>query len=74
MVQMIMQVSHELAKRIEPMGVWLPTIIELSLIGFKTLATATASEVIESSPKTPPLKQCLIIMFQTPHKHDCAVY
>lgn len=46
MVQMTMQVPNELAERIEPVSAWLPTIIELSLIGFKTTATATASELI----------------------------
>ena len=40
-------VSDELAKRIQPIGPWLPTVIELSLIGFETLATATATEVIQ---------------------------
>jgi hypothetical protein len=47
MVQMTMQVSDALAKIIQPISLWLPTIIELSLIGFKTLATATAAEVIQ---------------------------
>lgn len=46
MVQMTMQVSEQLAKRIQPIGIWLPTIIEISLIGFKTLATIQATEVI----------------------------
>lgn len=46
MIQMTFQVPDELAERIEPLGNWLPTIIELSLIGFKTMATATASEVV----------------------------
>jgi len=46
MVQMTMQVSDKLAKQIQPFGSWLPTIIEISLIGFKTLATITAAEVI----------------------------
>lgn len=35
------------------MSTWLPTIIELSLIGFKTLATATATEVLEFLSKNP---------------------
>jgi hypothetical protein len=47
MFQMTMQVQDNLAKRIQPIGFWLPTIIELSLIGFKTLATATATEIIQ---------------------------
>jgi hypothetical protein len=53
MVQMTMQVPDELAERIQPMSDWLPTIIELGLIGFKTLATATATEVIELLSKNP---------------------
>ena len=47
MVQMTMNVPDEFAKRIEPITTWLPTIIEISLIGFKTLATVTATEVVE---------------------------
>ncbi|MEM9776164.1 MAG: hypothetical protein AAF902_16420 [Chloroflexota bacterium] len=53
MVQMTMQVPDELAKRIEPISMWVPTILELSLIGFKTLATTTASEVIEFLSQNP---------------------
>jgi hypothetical protein len=55
MVQMTMQVSEELATRLRPIGRWLPTVLELSLVGFKTLATATATEVIEflSTEPTP---------------------
>lgn len=53
MVQMTMQVPDELARRIQPMTVWLPAIIELSLIGFKTLATTTASEVIAFLAQNP---------------------
>ena len=46
MVQMTMQVSEELAERIQPMSQWLPTIIELSLLGLETSASATASEIV----------------------------
>jgi hypothetical protein len=53
MVQLTMQVPEELARRIQPMSAWLPTVIELSLIGFKTLATAVAAEVIEYLSKNP---------------------
>lgn len=57
MIQMTFQIPDELAERIEPLGNWLPTIIELSLIGFNTMATATASEVIHflASNPTPQL-------------------
>jgi hypothetical protein len=53
MVEMTVQIPDELAERIQPMSRWLPTILELSLIGFKTLATATASEVVEFLSKNP---------------------
>ena len=47
MVQLTMQVPDDLAKRIQPIRSWLPTILELSLLGFKTLATETATETIQ---------------------------
>ena len=59
MVQMTMQVSDKLAKRIQPIGFWLPTIIEISLIGFKTLATITAAEVIYFLSTTPSAQDLL---------------
>jgi len=59
MVQMTMQVSDKLAKQIQPFGSWLPTIIEISLIGFKTLATITAAEVIYFLSTTPSAQDLL---------------
>ena len=59
MVQLTMQVPEELARRIQPMSAWLPTIIELSLIGFKTLATTAAAEVIEYLSKNPSPQEVL---------------
>jgi hypothetical protein len=53
MVEMTVQVSEELAKRLQPIGRWLPTVLELSLVGFKTVATATATEVIEFLSQDP---------------------
>ena len=53
MTQITIQVPFELAERLQPMSLWLPTIIELGLIGFKTLATQTASEVIEFLSQNP---------------------
>jgi hypothetical protein len=46
MVQMTMHVSEELAEHLRPLGSWLPTVLELSLVGFQTVAAATATEVI----------------------------
>ncbi len=59
MIQMTLQVPDELAARIEPMSAWVPTIIELSLIGFETLATRTASEVIGFLSQNPSPKEVL---------------
>jgi hypothetical protein len=47
MVQMTLTVSDQLAERLEPLGAWLPTVLELTLVGCKTMAAATATEVIE---------------------------
>lgn len=47
MVQLTMQVPEDLAKRIQPIRSWLPTILELSLVGFRTLATETTTETIQ---------------------------
>ncbi len=54
MVEMTMKVSEELAKRLQPIRSWLPTVLELSFVGFKTLAIQTASEVtafLSTNPK-----------------------
>ena len=59
MVQMTMQVSDELAQRLQPLRSWLPTILELSLIGFQTVATATATEVIQFLSKDPSPQEIL---------------
>ena len=53
MIQVTMQVPDDLARRIEPIGSWLPTIIELSLVGFKTVAVAAATEVIQFLAQNP---------------------
>jgi hypothetical protein len=47
MVEMTMQVSDTLADKIKPFSAWLPTIIEISLLKFKTRAVAQATEIIE---------------------------
>ena len=46
MVPITLEIPEELADRLRPLEGWLPTVLELSLIGFHTLATATATEVI----------------------------
>jgi hypothetical protein len=47
MVELTMQLPDQLAARVQPLRHWLPTVLELILVGFKTPATQTASEVIE---------------------------
>jgi len=48
-----MQVPNELAKRLQPIRYWLPIILELSLVGFKTPATETATEIIRFLSSNP---------------------
>jgi hypothetical protein len=59
MIQITMQVPEELADRIQPLQVWLPAILELSLVGFKTLATETATEIIQLFATNPSPQQVL---------------
>ena len=59
MVQMTMQVPDELVEQFQPIISWLPTIIELSLIGFKTVAAAAATEVIQFLAKNPSSQELL---------------
>ena len=53
MIEMTFQVPNELAERIQPLGPWLPTVIEVGLLGFRTRATAAASEVIDFLATSP---------------------
>lgn len=41
-----LQVPDRLAERLRPLSPWLPTVLELSLVGFKTRAVQIASELI----------------------------
>ncbi len=59
MAQLTLQVSDELAEQIQPFGSWLSTIIELSLIGCKTAASATATEVIQFLSTDPTSQEVL---------------
>jgi hypothetical protein len=59
MMQLTMQVSDELAARVKPIRDWLPIVLELSLIGFKTQATETATEIVEFL-STQPLPQAVL--------------
>ena len=57
MVQMTMELPDKLAERIQPIRPWLPIILELSFIGFKTPATETAAEIIQFLSTNPSLKE-----------------
>jgi len=46
MVEMTVQVPDGLAQRLRPLSPWLPTLLELSLAGFKTPAVQTVAEII----------------------------
>ncbi|MBI3249706.1 MAG: hypothetical protein HYZ50_24690 [Deltaproteobacteria bacterium] len=59
MVQMTVQVSEELAERLRPIEPWLPTILELSLVGFTTVAAATATEVLQFLSRLPTPQEVL---------------
>jgi hypothetical protein len=53
MTRMTLEFPDELAERVRPLGAWLPTVLELSLVGFTTLAVVTAGEVIEFLSRNP---------------------
>ena len=54
-----MDVSDELAERLRPIRLWLSTVLELSLVGFRTLAIQTASEVISFLSANPTPQEVL---------------
>lgn len=59
MVQMTMQIPEELAERIRPITAWVPTIIELSFIRFRTRATAAVSELLDFLAENPSPQEAL---------------
>ena len=59
MVHMTVEVSEELADRIRPLSAWLPTVLELTLVGFQTQAAATATEVIRFLSTEPSAQKIL---------------
>lgn len=54
-----LQVSDELAARIQAFGTWLPDIIELSLLGFRTPVAAAAAETISFLSRNPTPREVL---------------
>jgi flagellin-specific chaperone FliS len=59
MVEITMQITDRLAQRLQPLYDWLPTILELSLVGFKTPAVQTVSEIIEFLATSPSPNEVL---------------
>lgn len=57
MVEMTMRVPDDLAPKLRRMDKWLPTVLELSLAGFKTPAAQTVSELIGFLSKGPTPKR-----------------
>jgi hypothetical protein len=46
MATLTLNVPDTLAERVEPFSRWLPTILEISLLGLTTPAARTASEIV----------------------------
>ncbi len=46
MIEMTMRVPDDLAPKLRRMTSWLPTVLELSLVGFKTPTAQTVADVI----------------------------
>lgn len=57
MVEMTMRVPDDLAPKLRCMNKWLPTVLELSLAGFRTPAVQTVSELIGFLSKGPTPKR-----------------
>jgi hypothetical protein len=57
MVEMTMHVPDELATKLRHMNKWLPTVLELSLAGFKTPAAQTVAELVGFLSKGPTPKR-----------------
>lgn len=59
MAEITINISNELATRIQSFSRWLPTILELGLISFKTEAVIVATEIKEFLEKNPSPKKVL---------------
>jgi len=59
MTTLTVDVSDELAARVAPMQRWLPTILELTLLGFRTPAIATVTEIVEFLAQNPSSPEIL---------------
>ena len=59
MVEMTMQLPDDLAEKLRPLNGYLPTVLQLTLTGFRTLATETATEIVEFLATEPSAQQVL---------------
>lgn len=59
MTQLTMELPDNLAARVRGMDRWLPTILEVSLLGLRTEATAVASELIQFLSSGPSAEEVL---------------
>src|SRR5262245_23294147 len=59
MVQMTLNSSGRLAERLQPLGAWPPIVLELTLVGCKTVAAATATEVLAFLAQGPTPEEVL---------------
>lgn len=59
MVQITMQLPDQLAERVQPIRHWLPVILEFTLLGLRTPAIATATEIIEFLGTDPTSQEIL---------------
>lgn len=59
MVEMTMQLPDNLAAQLRPLNGYLPTVLQLTLTGFRTLAIETSTEIIEFLATEPTPQQIL---------------
>ncbi len=59
MAQIVMQLSDELADKLQPLQRWLPTLLQLSLLGFKTRAATAVGEVTSLLKSNPTPQEVL---------------
>ena len=59
MTHMTLALSDDLAQRLQPLETYLSTVLELSLIGLRTAAAATATEVIRFLSGNPSPEEIL---------------
>jgi hypothetical protein len=59
MAEFTLAVPDELVKRLQPFGPWLPIVLELSLLGFRTRAIAVVSELVDFLSTNPSSKAVL---------------